>query len=203
MITLNKMSLILLSGLFIACNSKKEESNSEIKTDTVATTTEKPIEQSSYSKELKLNGISFKIEATGNQLTITPSGLEIDNNPIVRQIEGVVSDAEIGDMSNDNFPELFIYTTIGDSEKRAKVYGYSVNNGKSVSEFTIPNLEENKEAYSGYKGGDEFEIVENTFVRRFPINNDGGTKSKTKQIQYKLVNGEASKKLVVDKVLEF
>ena len=56
-------------------------------------------------------------------------------------------------------------------------------------------------------GHDEFAIVETTFVQRFPIYNDDDTNSNptggTRQIQYKLKDGEASRKFVVDKVIEY
>jgi hypothetical protein len=56
-------------------------------------------------------------------------------------------------------------------------------------------------------GHDEFAMVENTFVQRFPIYNPGDTNAEptggTRQIQYKLVDGEASRLFEVDKVVEY
>ena len=198
---MKKISLLLTCGLFIACNTKNEESKLETSTDSVTTTVEKTVEKESYSNELTLNNITFKISVIGNQLTITPNGLTEDNSVISRTIDGNVTKAEIGDINSDSSPELFIYTSSGGNENIGKAYGFSVNNGKSVSDISIPSLSENKDAYSGYNGNDEFSIVENSLIQRFPLTNN--SKSKYKQIQYKLVDGEASRKLVVHKISEF
>ena len=56
-------------------------------------------------------------------------------------------------------------------------------------------------------GHDEMAIVENTFCQRFPIYKDGDSNANptggTRQIQYKLVDGETGRVLKIDKVLEF
>ncbi len=46
---------------------------------------------------------------------------------------------------------------------------YSVNKRKSLSEIFLPPVADNPEVSQGYMGHDEFDIVENTFVQRFPI----------------------------------
>jgi hypothetical protein len=84
------------------------------------------------------------------------------------------------------------------------VIGYSVNNGKSISQIYFPDLFDNKEASSGYMGHDEFAIIETTLVRRFPVYKDGDTNNNPtggfRQIGYKLKDGEASRSFVIDKI---
>jgi len=50
-------------------------------------------------------------------------------------------------------------------------------------------------------------VVESTFVQRFPLYKDGDSNSKPtggmRQLQYKLVAGEAGWKLKLDKVVEY
>jgi len=55
-----------------------------------------------------------------------------------------------------------------------------------------------KDAVS-YKGRDEFSVVENRLVRRFPVAPRNGVQH-YRQIQYKLVAGEAGWMLKVDRV---
>ena len=66
---------------------------------------------------------------------------------------------------------------------------------------------ENEDAKIGYMGHDEFAIVENTFVRRFPVYKPEDTNANPtggmRQIQYKLVDGEASRLFKVDKIVEY
>ena len=71
----------------------------------------------------------------------------------------------------------------------------------------MPDISENKEVNKGYMGHDEMAIVENSFCQRFPIYKEGDTNAnptgKTRQIQYKMVNGETGRVLQIDKVVEF
>ena len=56
-------------------------------------------------------------------------------------------------------------------------------------------------------GHDSFAVKGNQLVREFKLYLDGDTNAnptgKTRQITYRLVDGEASRQFVVDKVVEF
>ncbi len=56
-------------------------------------------------------------------------------------------------------------------------------------------------------GHDEFRVVENRLVRRFPLYAEGDTNASasagTRQLQYRLVAGEAGWLLEVDKVVDY
>ena len=75
--------------------------------------------------------------------------------------------------------------------KYGKLIGYSVNDGKSVSQVHLPEISGNKEVSIGYMGHAEMAIVENSFCQRFPIYKDGDSNANPtggmRQIQYKLV----------------
>ena len=172
---------------------------------------EKQIDPRTFTKVLSLQNITFDINATGKgstqQLTIQPIGLKVDNKKITMEVDEKITNAEIEDLNSDGFPEVLVYTTSAGSGSYGNVIGYSVNNGKSMSSIAFPNIADNPTANKGYMGHDEFAIVENTLVQRFKIYNEGDTNAKptgkTRQIQYKLKDGEASRKFVVDKILEF
>jgi hypothetical protein len=164
-----------------------------------------------FQKMLNFQHIGFDISTTGKgslqQLTINPYGLEIDNSAIQLEIDGAVVNAEIEDLNADGFPEILIYTVSAGSGSYSNVIGYSVNNGKSVSQIYFPPVSENPETNEGYMGHDEFAIVETSLVQRFRIYNDGDANANPtgnwRQIQYKLVDGEASRKFVIDKIDEY
>ena len=167
------------------------------------------IDKTSYVKQLKLNGsdVEFFIDVIGKKMTITPAGLKGDNKPITHTIDGYVNDAEIADLNADGSPEIYIYTVSEGTGRFGNVIGYSVNNGKSISEINFPDIKSNKEASEGYGGKDDFAIVENSLVRRFPIFKEGDANAApsggTKQIQYKLKKGEATWQLVIDRVVSY
>lgn len=169
------------------------------------------IDQKIFQKALFLQNIGFDISTKGGgsiqQLTIKPFGLEIDNTEIQMEIDGGVVNAEIEDLNSDGFPEVLIYTVSAGSGSYGNVIGYSVNNGKSISQIYFPPISENAEASKGYMGHDEFAIVENTLVQRFRTYKESDTNNNptgvTRQIQYKLKDGEASRKFELDKVVEY
>jgi hypothetical protein len=156
--------------------------------------------QPNFDKVLKLQGISFHIQATNegslNQLTITPNGLSIVNDVIKREIDGSVTGAEIADINADGSPEIYVYVNSAGSGSYGSLVAYSANNKKSLSEIYMAPLKDDKKNSIGYMGHDEFSIIENSFTRRFPVYNEGDAnccpKGGTRQLQYKLVPGEAT-----------
>ncbi|WP_297524942.1 lysozyme inhibitor LprI family protein [Sulfurovum sp.] len=164
-----------------------------------------------FDKTLKLEGITFHVQATDssslNQLVITPSGLKEVNRVIGQEIDGSVTGAEVADLNGDGSPEIYIYVTSAGSGSYGTLVAYSANNKKSLSEIYLPPIGQNKKMAQGYMGHDEFSIVENTFVRRFPLylKNDPNCcpKGGTRQLEYKLVPGEATWQLKLVKSRTF
>ena len=201
---------VTIISTVIACknNSVVSTTNNILTTkDSLAIPSETKLEKPKFSRKLSLNNISFEINLAGKQLTIQPSGLSVDNTKVIKQIEGTITNAEIGDLNGDGFPEVLVYITSDGSGSYGTVIGYSVNNGKSMSEIFMPNIADNPKANKGYMGHDEFAIVESTLCQRFKTYNPEDTNSnptgKIRQIQYKLKDGENSRVFVVDKIIEF
>lgn len=159
-----------------------------------------------FRKSLNYDKFNFLIEVYGKTLTIEPVGLTVDNQTVTHKIEGTVMNAEIGDLNGDGFPEVLVYIQSVGSGSYGSVICYSVNNGKSMSMIHLPNVAENPEINEGYMGHDEFAIVENTFVQRFPVYKSGDVNAKPtggmRQVHYKLKDGEALRQFVVDKIVE-
>jgi hypothetical protein len=155
----------------------------------------------------QLLGITFKVVSSGNQLTIAPAGLEIDNGPITEVLKGVVRSVEVADINSDGSPEIYVFIAEPAGEMRAGLIAYSANKKKSLSDIYLPPLEEDPESCRGYRGRDEMAVVEGIVARRFPIFPDDAAKAeatgKTRQLQYKLQAGEAGWVLKVDRVIEY
>ena len=206
---MKKLSSFVLCALLMSCSfSKNEKSNAS--DTTVKEGIDSVKQEISFNTELTYPGsnISFKINTKGDSLIIQPSGLSISNETLYHDITGyTVVNAEIGDLNIDSYPELFVYLTSDGSGSYGKLIGYSVNNGKSVSQVYLPDISENDEVSKGYMGHDEMAIVENTFCQRFPIYKEGDSNTNPtggiRQIQYKLVDGESSRILKIDKVINF
>lgn len=206
---MKKLSSFVLCALLMSCSFSKNEKSSASDT-TVKEGIDSVKQEISFNTELTYPGsnISFKINTKGDSLIIQPSGLSVSNETLYHDITGyTVVNAEIGDLNIDSYPELFVYLTSDGSGSYGKLIGYSVNNGKSVSQVYLPDISENDEVSKGYMGHDEMAIVENTFCQRFPIYKEGDSNANPtggiRQIQYKLVDGESSKILKIDKVINF
>jgi len=161
-------------------------------------------DKNSFNQTFKLHGIQFKVIAQGNNLRIIPTGLKIDNSPIERDIEGVVTGADIGDINVDGSPEIYVYIK---GKDKGTLIANSANNKKSLSEIYLPPIANDPKLTKGYRGHDEFMMVENIVAQRFPIYKDNDTDTKPtggwQQLQYKLVQGEDSWQLKLDKMLEY
>ena len=154
---------------------------------------------SDFDQVFTLQGISFHIACPNsgsiNQLTITPSGLSIDNSIIEQEIEGTVTGAEIADINSDGSPEIYVYVTSAGSGSYGELVAYSANNRKSLSGIYLSPLTYDSVNSQGYMGHDTFSIVENSLRRQFPIYQQGDTNAYPtgggRQLQYKLFAGEA------------
>lgn len=206
---MKKISSFALCALLMSCSfSKNEKTNvSNLPAGESAETVK---QEAGFSTELTYPGskISFRVSTQEDSLMIQPSGLSVSNETLYHDITGyTVVNAEVGDLNIDSYPEVFVYLTSDGSGSYGKLIGYSVNNGKSVSQVYLPEISENSEVNKGYMGHDEMAIVENTFCQRFPVYKEGDSNASptggTRQIQYKLVDGESGRMLKIDKVVEF
>lgn len=164
-----------------------------------------------FDQTLSLLGITFRVRSANNssinRLEIVPNGLETDNRVITREIEGTVTRAEVADLNVDGSPEIYVYVTSAGSGSYGSLVAYAANRRKSLSEIFLPPIAENPTASKGYMGHDEFAVVENTFVQRFPIYRLGDVNARptggTRQLQYKLVPGEAGWILKLDRLVDY
>jgi len=162
---------------------------------------------SGFDKILKLQGLSFHVQATNegslNQLTITPSGLSGTNPVIKQEIDGSVTGAEVADLNADGFPEIYVYVNAAGSGSYGSLVAYASNRNKSITPIYMSKLSDDKKLSEGYMGHDEFTIIESSLGRRFPVYKKDDSNAKPtggmRQLTYKLVAGEAGWILKVKK----
>ena len=165
----------------------------------------------SFEKTLVLQGISFQVTSANNSsintLRIVPSGLEIDNSQIDRTIDGTVTGVEVADINADGSPEIYVYVTSAGSGSYGSLVAYSANRLKSLSEIYLPPVTQDTDLSRGYRGHDEFAVVEGILARRFPVYRDSDTNTTPtggmRQLQYKLIPGEAGWLLRLDRTVEY
>ena len=202
------IALMVLTG----CNNQAENQSSDNNPKDTTKSQEPTIEKETYSfqKSLQFKSISFDITTKGSgslrQLTIQPKGFEETNKSFELEIDGKVTDARVADLNSDGFPELLIFTQSAGSGSYGNVIAFSANGAKSMSRVYFPPANENPKLNKGYMGHDTFLINESTLIQEFPIYKEGDPNSNptggVRRIQYKLVDGEASRKFVTDKISE-
>ncbi len=158
-----------------------------------------------FREEAAYGNIRFVVTSPqaqdGNRFTITPSGLQVSNESLTVEVQGQVVDVMADDMDGDNSPEVAVITEDGPAQKR-QAHVFTTFAGKSFGMVHFPAVTDPK-LLAGYSGGDEFQFVENTFIRRFPLTEAGQKTGKFRQLQFKLKPGEAMKQLVLDRHIEY
>lgn len=204
---------IPFSVLFVflgSCSNAEDDKKDSVLSDTNEASkknadSETPI-SIPYYKNVTYKQISFSVVSPGlptsNSFILIPSGLSVVNDTIHIAISGEVKDVIIDDIDGDDSPEVAVITTSGKNDK-GTVYIFSANKGKSLSSVNLEDISGNESVYEGYKGKDEYNFVEGTFVRRFPIYANDSLTGKIRQFQFKLKPGEAMKQLVLDKTIEY
>lgn len=156
-----------------------------------------------FDQTLSMHGITFHVispnRAGDNSLRIATEGLALDNTPVVRSLAGPVTGAEVADLDADGSPEVYVYTQPADGRGRMALVAFSANRRKSLSEITLPEIEDTAGAADGFVGPEQMAVVESVFARRFAV----GTEGRTRQLQYRLVPGEAGWRLKHDRTDEF
>jgi hypothetical protein len=159
-----------------------------------------------FSEKLVINNIEFKIasqnSSSRNSVEIVPVGFKKNLEVIKTSVEGVVTGAETADLNNDGYPEVYVYINSADKSAYGSILAFASNKNLSLSPIYLPALNESSKDAASYNGRDEFSVVENRLMRRFPVVSRNGVQ-RYRQIQYRLIAGEAGWILKVDRVDSF
>jgi hypothetical protein len=197
----NRLFLLSVIAILASCNDGIKQVDTETIKDTVAAVAE----PAPYSPPAPVT-TEYKTK-TGKIFVVTeshPTGMSLSNISVgFKDGDSLskmpftdvdpISKVLVGDLDANGFDEIYVITTAVGSGSYGNIYGVASNKDKSVSYISIPKVSEEdlKKGgnFEGYEGHDEFEIVENSLSRRFPIKGEGVT---MRAINYKLKPGEAS-----------
>lgn len=151
-----------------------------------------------FTQFLSLQGVQFTVKARGEgstqDLVVKAKEGAVSYPAIKEQVDGSVTAAEVEDLNSDGRPELILTVVSAGSGSYGSVLAWSASKGHTLLSINLPALTDAQA--KGYMGHDRFAVVETSLVRSFPIYRDGDSNAKptggTRQIDYKLVNGEAS-----------
>ncbi|MEI6189010.1 MAG: hypothetical protein WCP61_01195 [Chitinophagia bacterium] len=150
-----------------------------------------------YDSTLKIGKVGYRIScfnksAEHNNLTIRPIGFKAEVREISSEIRARVLSAEIDDLNNDGFPEVIIF--IEESRGNKSLFCISSKENERMEGIFFPDITDDMQLSKGYRGKDEFKLVEGVLFRKFPIfDTDTANKiptPKMRQILYRVVPGE-------------
>ena len=164
-----------------------------------------------FFAQMALQGVTFQVESPNessiNSVTLRAETSDASLGSIDTEADGTITNVQVADLDVDGYPEIYIYVNSAGSGSYGSLIAYACNRNLSLSEIYLPPIEESSDEAKGYMGHDEFSVIENTFVRRFPIYRDGNPNAApgggTRQVQYRLAAGEAGWVLRKDRVVEY
>ncbi|MES2005104.1 MAG: hypothetical protein V4450_11315 [Bacteroidota bacterium] len=169
-----------------------------------------------FDTSMKVGKTGYKLSCNNknpdrNVVMITPIGFDKDVRDFSFEVKGRITKAEVDDINRDGFPDLVFYVfTIGlDSLPKGNVIGISSEGNQSVALIGFPDIYDDPKLRIGYKGNDEFFLMEGYLVRRFPVAPAAGAPAPTtpgvlyRQIQYMVVPGERGSKFKPMRSYEF
>ncbi len=150
-----------------------------------------------YDSTLKIGKVGFKIFCLNkspdrNSLTIRPIGFKSEAREASLEIKARVLSAEIDDLNNDGFPEIVIF--ILEPKGNKSLFCISSKENERMEPIFFPDITDDMRLSKGYRGKDEFKLVEGVLFRKFPIfESDTAIKqpsNKVRQILYRVISGE-------------
>jgi hypothetical protein len=159
-----------------------------------------------FSKSFDWNSDYFEVRSANGKVSIRTFGQDDGNELFEHEITGEVAGAEAADLNQDGYPEVLVFVRGAGSGSYGDVIGYSSNNGKSMTKIEFPPTAENPKINQGYMGHDSFSTAEDTLVQIFPVYRPGDVNANptgpTRQVQYVLVDGSPTRRLVVARAFE-
>ena len=150
-----------------------------------------------YDSTLKIGKAGFKIFSLNktpdrNTLTIRPIGFKSEAREASLEIKARVLSAEIDDLNKDGFPEVIIF--IEEPKGNKSLFCISSKENERMEPIYFPDITNDMVLSKGYRGGDEYKLVEGILFRKFPVyESDTSNKTptnKVRQIMYRVVEGE-------------
>jgi len=178
---MKRQYLLLLLGYFFVLNANGQVTFNKI------------------DSTLKIGKAGYRVDCrnksiTQNPLSIKPVGFESGARDISFTLKGRVASAQIDDLNRDSYPDLILFIYTDSSATTETVYGFISDGNKEIVPCFVPDVAMNSKINTGYKGHDQFSLMEGTILQRFPIYKPGDDKDKptggNRLIFYQLAKGE-------------
>jgi len=131
---------------------------------------------------LKIGKVGYRVECRNknvdvNELSVRPVGFDGSAREVNFPLHGRLLKAEIDDLNSDSYPDLVLYIYTDSAAIYGTVYVFLSEANKSITGCVLPDPMMNGKINSGYKGHDQFILMEGNLLQKFPIYKPGDDKN--------------------------
>lgn len=172
--------------------------------------------QKKFDSTMKVGRVGFRVvcnnkQPNKNTVTISPIGFETNMRDFGLEIKGRVKRCEVDDLNQDGTIDLLVFfMDDNDTLRRGALLGVANEGNSNVKPIFFPDIIDDPKLRDGYKGQDQFMLLEGILVRRYPLYTpaaEGVTQEltgKMRQIMYRVTPGEnGAYKFVVSRTLDY
>jgi len=150
---------------------------------------------------LKIGKVGYRVDCKNkkvdeNVLDVKPIGFDNEARPVSFILRGRVAKAEIDDLNGDGYPDLVLYVYSDSNAIYGSVYAFVSQANKSITGCVLPDPMMDGKINQGYKGHDQFSLMQGYLLEKFPIYKTGDDKDQptggTRVILYQLVPNDGS-----------
>ena len=154
-------------------------------------------EWNKYDSTVKIGKAGYRITCMNrnldrNTLNIRPIGFKAEVREVNLELKGRVVSTEVDDLNNDGFPDIIIFVI--DANEKLSLFSIASRDNERIEPIYFPDITNDMQLSKGYRGKDEYKLVEGVLFRKFPIyESDTSIKTptnKVRQIMYRVVPGE-------------
>ncbi|MEI8141273.1 MAG: hypothetical protein WCG90_00255 [Chitinophagia bacterium] len=152
---------------------------------------------SKYDSTMKIGKAGYRISCMNrspdrNVLNVRPIGFKSESREATIELKARVLGAEIDDLNLDGFPDLIIF--IEDAAGKKSIFPIASQDNERIAPILFPDIFNDMESSKGYRGKDEYKLVEGVLFRNFPVYPADTTikvpTNKIRQLMYRVVKGE-------------
>ena len=150
-----------------------------------------------YDSTVKMGKAGYRVTCLNrsldrNTLNIRPIGFKSETREASLELRGRVVSTEIDDLNNDGFPDIIIFVI--DAKDKLSLFSVGSRDNERIEPIYFPDITNDMQLSKGYRGKDEYELVEGVLFRKFPIFESDTTiktpTNKVRQIMYRVMIGD-------------
>ena len=150
-----------------------------------------------YDSTVKMGKVGYRVTCMNrnldrNVLNIRPIGFKSEVREANLELKGRVVSTEIDDLNNDGYPDIIIL--VMDATDKLSLFSIASRENERMEPIYFPDITNDMQLSKGYRGMDEYKLLEGVLFRKFPIFESDTTvktpTNKVRQILYRVMPGD-------------